>query len=595
MSNIWESGFDKNIYRTEQGQELPKEEKVQTSSILPGPIDLGKIQLLPDSETGFVAFDDNLSEIFKIISGGTDVGDVIIGDSSGQHAKWDKSAGTFAVTGTITATAGSIGGWSISDVAIYYDGATDALSSGMAPADYPFYAGKKYADRATALFRVEPSGKLTCSDIVATGVINAQSGYLSAGVYVDTSDGIVCESGGLNVGVAGHIRGGQTDYNTGTGFFLGYSTDAYKLSLGNPSDTSKLLLWDGTDLIVNDSPITLYPFYGDGSDGDTTISSNTTLTADKFYNNLTIDSGYTLNTGGYRVYVKGTLTNNGTISNNGGNGGNGSDGDDGGSSPGADGSGGAGGSGGSAAGTGYYATTADGKAGGAGGDKGGVGTAGTAANVNTTNSYLSDNGKAGTTGGTGGNSGGAGGGGGAAGTTTQATYISKASVENQLGICFDNLGSLAKFSASGGSGGSGGGGGGQRVSPNASIGGGGGGAGSGAPGGIVFLSARKIINTGTMSANGGNGGIGGDGGNAWTKTSDSSGGGGGGAGGSGGNGGVLTLIYSTFTNTGTLTVAGGTGGTGGAAGSDAGGGAGSPSGGDNGTTGEDGLLIQLRA
>ena len=57
--------------------------------------------------------------------------------------------------------------------------------------------------------------------------------------------------------------------------------------------------------------------FGDGSDGDVTISSITTLTRDMFYNNLTVDAGVTLNPGGYRIFVKGTLTNNGTIARNG--------------------------------------------------------------------------------------------------------------------------------------------------------------------------------------------------------------------------------------------------------------------------------------
>lgn len=60
-------------------------------------------------------------------------------------------------------------------------------------------------------------------------------------------------------------------------------------------------------------------FFGDGSDGDVVISGTTTLTADMNYNNLTINSSQILNTGGYRIFVRGTLTNNGTIRNNGGN------------------------------------------------------------------------------------------------------------------------------------------------------------------------------------------------------------------------------------------------------------------------------------
>lgn len=66
---------------------------------------------------------------------------------------------------------------------------------------------------------------------------------------------------------------------------------------------------------INDSLLNLAnvvdvadPVYGTGSDGDVTISSNTTLTSDKFYNNLTIADGVQLNPGGYRIFVKNILT-----------------------------------------------------------------------------------------------------------------------------------------------------------------------------------------------------------------------------------------------------------------------------------------------
>jgi hypothetical protein len=48
--------------------------------------------------------------------------------------------------------------------------------------------------------------------------------------------------------------------------------------------------------------------FGDGSDGDVTISSATTLSRDMYYHNLTIAAGQTLNSGGYRIFVAGTLT-----------------------------------------------------------------------------------------------------------------------------------------------------------------------------------------------------------------------------------------------------------------------------------------------
>jgi hypothetical protein len=56
--------------------------------------------------------------------------------------------------------------------------------------------------------------------------------------------------------------------------------------------------------------------YGQGTDGDVTISSNTTLTSDKYYNNLTVNVGVTLTSSGYKIFVKNTLTLNGTISVN---------------------------------------------------------------------------------------------------------------------------------------------------------------------------------------------------------------------------------------------------------------------------------------
>jgi len=53
--------------------------------------------------------------------------------------------------------------------------------------------------------------------------------------------------------------------------------------------------------------------YGTGSDGTVVIASNTSLSRDMYYNSLTINVGTMLNTNGFRVFVKGTLTLNGNI------------------------------------------------------------------------------------------------------------------------------------------------------------------------------------------------------------------------------------------------------------------------------------------
>lgn len=53
--------------------------------------------------------------------------------------------------------------------------------------------------------------------------------------------------------------------------------------------------------------------FGSGLDGDVTISSNTSLSADTHYNNLTIDNGFVLTTLNWRCFVKETATINGTL------------------------------------------------------------------------------------------------------------------------------------------------------------------------------------------------------------------------------------------------------------------------------------------
>jgi len=58
--------------------------------------------------------------------------------------------------------------------------------------------------------------------------------------------GITATSGGITFSAGGAIKGGQTDYNTGAGWFLGYSGSAYKFSIGDPSGS--YLTWDGSGL-----------------------------------------------------------------------------------------------------------------------------------------------------------------------------------------------------------------------------------------------------------------------------------------------------------------------------------------------------------
>ncbi len=85
-----------------------------------------------------------------------------------------------------------------------------------------------------------------------------------------------------------------------------------------------ILIPSTDNVLINIDKIgNLSEVFGDGDDGDGTISANTNMSRDMFYNSLTVNANITLNTKGYRLFVKNTLTNNGTIMNNGGDGGDG--------------------------------------------------------------------------------------------------------------------------------------------------------------------------------------------------------------------------------------------------------------------------------
>jgi len=54
-------------------------------------------------------------------------------------------------------------------------------------------------------------------------------------------------------------------------------------------------------------------YFGDGSDGTVTISVNTFISRDMYYDTLTVNANTVLFTNGFKVSVKNTLTNNGSI------------------------------------------------------------------------------------------------------------------------------------------------------------------------------------------------------------------------------------------------------------------------------------------
>ena len=309
----------------------------------------------------------------------------------------------------------------------------------------------------------------------------------------------------------------------------------------------------------------VYEFwFGDGADGDVTISTNTTFNTPKDYNNLTVNSGNSLTYNGSSttnaiIRVRDTLTVNGTIS--------------------ATGKGRSGGSGGG---------------GGGGGDTGssswvgGGGTSGTAGEQSYGASLTGGDGGGGGSGG----SSPMGGGGGGASATSGVTGDSRIIPDTRFNDARELLLAQPQIYGSGGSGGSGGhGGASQRVSGlNGGVGGSGGTGGDG--GGTLYILARNIVidTSGIIESNGNDGSNGASGGSGAT----SCGGGGGGGSGGGGSGGFIGIIYESITNNGNINVNGGSTGSGGSAGASGGSGGSAGSAGGTGGSGAAGVKKELQ-
>jgi hypothetical protein len=460
------------------------------------------------------------------------------------------------------------------------------------------------------------TGSITANEIAASTITAGK-------MNVSTLSAITADLGAITAGTvtlntSGYVRGGQTDYNTGTGFFLGYSGAAYKLSIGD-STTSNSLTWDGSLLSVNGSTVSGNDIFGSGADGAFALDgTNTyamymsksgndyTLLMDMFSTTFTMSGSATLTTNGYRLFCKTSLTTGASnvikwTGNNGGNGGAASTGTR-----------------GSAGSAGTVLTSANlwgGVAGAAGGQGGSdavpdqfVGANG----GNVTNSYaLSAHAVTSGLGGHGGNNG--------LGTppfftgTTASGSVGSITSSSSVrpysaafGVrMYDELpgASLAYLRYQSGVPGAGGGTGGRVGCLGATGGAGGGGGGSGSSGGTIVICARTISHAGSITSTGGVGGNGGKGGDALGGAfcgggGAGGGGGGGGGGGSGGGGGQVMLIYSSLSGAGTITAVGGAGGsagTFGAGGIGTGGGADGQPGvaGTAGSTGPAGVVIQL--
>ena len=127
-----------------------------------------------------------------------------------------------------------------------FDGSVPKLSIGnVASGHYLSWDGSTLTVR----------GNITVSSVTWSSVTGAGKPADNADVTVSAvNGGLTVTGGGITLSGGGSIKGGQTGYDTGTGFFLGYS-GGYKFSIGNSAGTK--ITWDGSNLNVTAYDVTI--------------------------------------------------------------------------------------------------------------------------------------------------------------------------------------------------------------------------------------------------------------------------------------------------------------------------------------------------
>lgn len=176
-------------------------------------------------------------------------GNMSIGSAT-DNVTWNGT--TLAVTGNITAKGGSFTGNIQANGGSFYAGSLPGSGQRLIMNSSGITG---YNSGGTAQFTLTTDGALTATSATITGAINATSGSIlntmaignagTAGTLTLGYANALTLTGGT---AAGSIKGGQSDYNTGTGFFLGYS-GGYKFSIGNPAADN--LTWNGSNLSIS--------------------------------------------------------------------------------------------------------------------------------------------------------------------------------------------------------------------------------------------------------------------------------------------------------------------------------------------------------
>lgn len=119
-----------------------------------------RVLIFPDANTGIQIIDNVGSDTFKAVIGGTDVGDIIIGNYAGSNGiLWDKSASTFYIKGTMNA--GDITGVNITGGVITLSGVGSKFVTGTSGQIVQIESGGAYIlfkDGSTTKMKMDWNG-----------------------------------------------------------------------------------------------------------------------------------------------------------------------------------------------------------------------------------------------------------------------------------------------------------------------------------------------------------------------------------------------------------------------------------------------------
>ena len=185
-------------------------------------------QILAGSITADKIATDAIKSHNYISSGGTQGSFLNLGDGSftSPNLSWDSNGNLIAknanLSGKITATNGSIAGWTIISNKMYTTGSGKYTGIGKYGSAYAFWAGATSNDNGnSAVFKVGHTGKLTATDADITGTITATNGKI--GRYDITSTYLMTNSGSNASGIGGNqaFWAGAEDSNSAP-FRVGY-------------------------------------------------------------------------------------------------------------------------------------------------------------------------------------------------------------------------------------------------------------------------------------------------------------------------------------------------------------------------------------